>query len=524
MPDRDLVFHVSPVVASWKQEPSLICRFRWWLRELVCLALLISASGAEPVNWLVGRWQLKNEQVEVIAEFTLQGTFRQTTTTAQGGESYSGRFQQVGQILQLKPEGALPALAFSCRLIDPETLELTDATGQGVQMKRLPAAELSRGSNPLAKKADGALAPSGPTETTTNKVALADASGLAREPASASAGRKPASLSLERFWEPNERAYTFLKPAGWTVTGGVFNVNPLQVNGPGNTLAPKNDLSVKKDAAGTVMFRWAPVWFYADLTFAPMAAGFPPGSYYKGMQVKSIPTPKSFLIELLEKTRPQASQLKVIAEDSMREVVDAYVRSNQQVNAGLVQMGLRPNAYDAAALLVEYREGELQFREALVTVIVDTRASTFAWSNERTIMMRAPATEYEAWKPVLDVIRTSDHINPQWRAELEKNIDARARNARETDRYINRVANEILEHRRQTHAEMRHEQWLFISGQNEYKNPFTGEIERDTSYYRHRWVNNRGDIILTDQNDFDPNEKEEYKTREWQRSPVWDRQ
>jgi hypothetical protein len=37
-------------------------------------------------------------------------------------------------------------------------------------------------------------------------------------------------------------------------------------------------------------------------------------------------------------------------------------------------------------------------------------------------------------------------------------------------------------------------------------------------------VNNRGDIILTDQNDFDPNEKEEYKTREWQRSPVWDRQ
>ena len=73
-------------------------------------------------------------------------------------------------------------------------------------------------------------------------------------------------------------------------------------------------------------------------------------------------------------------------------------------------------------------------------------------------------------------------------------------------------------------AENRHEQWLFISGQEEYKNPFTGAIERGTSEYRYRWENNRGEILYTDENGFDPNRTEEFNTKEWKRSEAWDRQ
>ena len=65
-----------------------------------------------------------------------------------------------------------------------------------------------------------------------------------------------------------------------------------------------------------------------------------------------------------------------------------------------------------------------------------------------------------------------------------------------------------------------YEQWLFISGQEEYKNPFTGKTELGTSQYRYRWVNNQGDILYSDENSFDPNKYEEYKTREWKPSPV----
>jgi hypothetical protein len=63
-------------------------------------------------------------------------------------------------------------------------------------------------------------------------------------------------------------------------------------------------------------------------------------------------------------------------------------------------------------------------------------------------------------------------------------------------------------------------QWLFISGQEEYTNPFTGQTDIDTSYYPYRWMNKQGDVIYADENSFDPNELEEYKTREWKRSPT----
>jgi len=76
-----------------------------------------------------------------------------------------------------------------------------------------------------------------------------------------------------------------------------------------------------------------------------------------------------------------------------------------------------------------------------------------------------------------------------------------------------------VENRRRTHAEIRHEQWLFLTGQEEYTNPYTGKAELDTSSYRHRWVNNQGDYFYTDENSLDPNKYEEYNSREWKRTP-----
>jgi hypothetical protein len=238
------------------------------------------------------------------------------------------------------------------------------------------------------------------------------------------------------------------------------------------------------------------------------------------MLVKPLPSAKQFLTELFQSTRPQATNVNIVAEDPMREVVEACFRSNQQVNAHLRQMGLRPNSYEALAMLVEYTEGGQRFREALTTTITDARGGAFMWSNEETIAFRAPAAEFEMWKPALDTIRSSVQVNPQWAAAVTRAMGERAKSALETQRYINKVASEIAENRRRTNAEIRHEQWLFITGQEEYTNPFTGQNERDTSSYPYRWVNNQGDNLYTDENSFDPNKFEEYNTREWKRTPI----
>jgi hypothetical protein len=61
--------------------------------------------------------------------------------------------------------------------------------------------------------------------------------------------------------------------------------------------------------------------------------------------------------------------------------------------------------------------------------------------------------------------------------------------------------------------------WYFKDAVQE----ITGDIERGTSAYPYRWENNQGEVLYTDQNGFDPNRNEEYNTKEWKRSQVWDR-
>jgi hypothetical protein len=459
--------------------------------------------SAECNSSIIGSWQFKNEQIEIVAEFLPDGTFRQVNVTSKGRETYTGRFQLAGQTLNIHPQGAPQPQQIICRFADADTILATYPSGETLQWKRLKGARTQEKPSKAPEPQSGA--------------AVKGAAG----PATFSPTGKRPTLLMQRTWEPKEKAFTFLVPNGWIFKGGVFNVNPLTQNGPGNSMAPKCDLVVQRDDRGTVMIRFAPSWNYADLTYSPTGFSFfKPGQYYQGMLVKVMPTPKQFLTELFQAARPQASQVTVVAEDPMREMVAAVYRANQQVNQQLQQMGLKPNRYDGLAILVEYTEGGQRYREVLRTIITDARTGAFMWTNEHTIQFRAPMNEFEAWKPALDVIHNSIELNPQWIAAVTRAMDQRAKMALDTQRYINKVANEIVENRRRTHAEIRYENYLFITGQDEYINPFTKKVELDTSAYRHRWMNNHGDILYTDESTYDPQEHEKRPNYEWKKTPV----
>ncbi len=469
------------------------------LTVFLCLFAPSSLLGSPSI---VGNWHFKGEQLEIFAEFSGDGSFRQVNITPKGRETYTGRYQWTGQVLSILPQGAPQPQQITCRFADGDTILATYPSGETLQWRRLK--ETGSGEKPVT------------APKVTQSAPMKGAAG----PAPSSAAKRP-TLLMQRTWEPNEKAFTFMVPKGWIFSGGIFNVNPQTQNGPGNSMAPKCDLTVKKDEQGTVMIRFAPAWNYADLTYSPTGFGlFRPGQYYQGMLVKVLPTPKQFLTEIFKTVRPQAKQVTVIAEDSMREMVEAVSKANQQVNRQLQQMGLKPNRYEGLALLVEYTEGAQRFREVLRTIITDARTGAFMWTNEYTIQFRAPMNEFEAWKPALDVIYNSIELNPQWMAAVTKAMDQRAKMALDTQRYINKVANDIVENRRRTHAEIRYENYLFISGQDEYVNPFTKKVELDTSAYRHRWMNNQGDILYTDENAYDPNKYEQRPNLEWKATPV----
>jgi hypothetical protein len=470
------------------------------LRSALLVVLVLCALEASGSPSLLGSWGTTHAQVEMLAEFLADGTFHQVVQGLQGRQAFSGRYQLNGQTLYLQADGGQPAVQAVCRFTDPDTAVVAYASGETLTWKRVSVQTPSP-------------APPKPSEPPSAAVVTPTAGGVSP--------KTIRTLMMQRIWEPREQAFSFLLPQGWTLEGGVFNVNPLQMNGPGNTTTPKCDLTVKADARGTVMLRWVPSWNYADLSLAPTGWGtFRPGMHYQGMPVRPIVGARQFLTELIKGMRPQAADIKIVAEDPLPEVAAAYARRAELINQNLQKLGLAPTRFEALALVVEYREAGEHFREVLSTTIADARGGAFMWSNDDTIAFRAPASRFEEWKPAIDTIRASRQPNPQWVAAVTKASGERAKAALETQRYIATVANQIVENRRRTHAEIRHEQWLFISGQEEYTNPFNGQTERDTSYYGYRWVNNQGDVIYTDENSFDPNTIEEYKTREWKRTPI----
>jgi hypothetical protein len=487
---------------------------------MVILLIVLAFAGrvqAQQPGSIVGRWHSKDAVQEITADFGADGSFYQVLRSASGRMESRGRYRLTGRVLVIEIDGEPQPLQSQCRFTDADTLVLTYPTGEVIRAQRVRSG--------TATQSAASAQPATPSnQTPTPKPQPVPKTAAPATPASGMGGSRPVTILLQRVWEPNEKAFTVLVPRGWATTGGIFNVNPLKTNGPGNTISPKCDFSVRSDERGTLMLRWVPSWNYADLTLSPTGHSlFRPGQYYQGMLVKLLVTPRQFLTELLRAERPQASGLRVIAEDPMQEIAEAYSRKSQQINAQLRQMNLAPNRFECLAMLVEYSESGRLFRESVMTTIADARGGAFMWSNDDTVMFRAPADEFDAWKPVLDMVRSSRKMNPQWVAAVTKAMGQRAQAALETQQYINRVAHEIVENRRRTHAEIRHENWLFISGQEEYKNPFTGEIERGTSAYPYRWENNQGDVLYTDQNGFDPNRIEQYNTREWKRSQVWDR-
>ena len=193
---------------------------------------------------------------------------------------------------------------------------------------------------------------------------------------------------------------------------------------------------------------------------------------------------------------------------------------DQQANAALRAIGLPGMEYSAGGIVVEYgEEGEI-YREGLLTAIIDNRGSALSWSNEYTHAMRAPVDQAEKLRPVFNIIRQSVQLDSQWLARVLQASADRARVARETQEYMERVGREIAENRDRMRSEIQYESYLFLTGQEDYVNPYTGKVEVDSSEYPFRWTTETGDLVYSADRDFDPNAVREINQVEWKRTPV----
>jgi len=427
--------------------------------------------------------------------------------------------------VELEEKAKLKLNVKAGRVLSDECIRSTVVVGKVVQDGKEQDIESRTTTEMKTTFAPGICAPAKPSVGAESKPS-ATTTGMA-----ASAGEKPkrddmkpVSVILRRQWEPRQKAFSVLVPAGWLIEGGLFSVDPTQGGGTLNAIETKCDFTVKKDAAGSVMVRWCPTWNFVDFSrsqaFATMSGLFPVGRIYNGALVKPMPTIEDYLVEGFRLVRPTATDARITQRVALPEVAEILHVMNKDINATMAQLGKAPMTFTAGAVVFDYTEGAVRYREAAATALCDWRAGTGLWNNQFTFHMRAPSDQADAWKPVCDIVRQSLQINPQWLAAYVKAVGERGQQAAETFRTLARIDQEIFERRSKQRSAIQDENYLLLTGQEDYVNPFTGQAERDTSDYKHRWTNSAGDRYYSNAYGSDPNKDPAVNQLEWKQTLV----
>jgi hypothetical protein len=343
---------------------------------------------------------------------------------------------------------------------------------------------------------------------------------------------RPHTVAFRRVAEPKENAFTILAPRDWKTEINLFRINPMQVGGWGNSFVAKCDLTVKKDDAGTVMFRSLPTYNYMDFSVSPsltmLAAMFQPGSHYQGMQVKPMPAVQGFLDEMFRSVHPHAQEVKVTERKELPELAAVFAKVNQAANAELAAVGGRIN-YAAGAMVVEYTEDGVRYKEADWAVLSDNRTLAGIWANDQSMLMRAPLAEARAWQPILETVMRSIRLNIDWLKQEMRASEQRAQMSLEqqqqqqqrdqqilkVQRDLQQMDHDIWSSRAQTNERIQHDSYLTLTGQQDYVNPFTREVETDTSDYRYRWETSGGEKLFSDDPNYDPTTDDRIWTKDW---------
>jgi hypothetical protein len=273
--------------------------------------------------------------------------------------------------------------------------------------------------------------------------------------------------------------------------------------GPTNSVGAKIDFAVKRDAAGSAMLHWFANYTYKD----PRAVQgmFPVGSNYMGAVVYPVPTAENFLNEFVfGKQRPQAQSVEVLERRALPELVARY---RQKSAVAITQ-------FDAAAVTVRYTENGVRYREKMMAVIeLVPGAGLGLWTNHDTLAVRAPDAEFDALAGLMSVVEASLKGNPAWVAGENSGAAQRAQSALNHQRYMQDQMARMMDDKRAAQAEIRHSSWLFLTAQDDYINPHTGAVEQGSNQYKHRWENSNGDVIYTDDAEYDPSRDDRLRGR-----------
>ena len=241
-----------------------------------------------------------------------------------------------------------------------------------------------------------------------------------------------------------------------------------------------------------------------------------PGSNYQGMLVAYLQSPEDFIKEfVIPYAHPNAVNVHVTSIKNLSKLAKNYSSRTMQI------ISYDTFSYQAGLVTISYSENDIDYEERIVTVIENWgELGTGMWGNKETFLIRAPKGKLKVYETFFSVIQSSVKINSKW---LQGEIRGQAQRGEivlETQREAQRIGREITEHRQKTNAEIHNDMFLTLTEQEEYVNPYTNEIEIGSNQWHHRWINESGDVIYTDSEDYDPNVDINLNRSNFKRTPI----
>jgi len=239
--------------------------------------------------------------------------------------------------------------------------------------------------------------------------------------------------------EPNEKAFTFLVPENWSISGGITRVSSNLSDAKDDRHEAKLYLKLTSpDAKSTLC------WLPNNNYFAPgksrKTKNQPSEKNTSNFPEMSLLSPADFGIQIaFPFAHPHASELRIIENKKLEEVAKEYqllsTLSSPKKNCDFM----------AASVTIQYLENGTTFRERIICVIESSNDSG-NWGNRDTWYIRSKTDQFVEMLPTFSTICKSVRVNPIW---IEKEILLQQKEIRAdiSNKDLSTIEKEIYEQR-----------------------------------------------------------------------------
>lgn len=325
----------------------------------------------------------------------------------------------------------------------------------------------------------------------------------------AEAGGGASSVQWVKWTDPRENAFTMDVPRGWSVSGGLIRLNPVDPRGVWQIVSPDGQIRITGGDAQIPLF--------TEPSALLAQTGFPEGSWYSPgygvkFMVRRYLTGTAFAQEYV--ATKVASGLAGLNATTVRDRPDAVQALNaiySQFNTyGVVSLSLT-----AGEVHFTCRKGGQPLGGYYFAATQRTQGQGFAqWMVQWLFGYLAAQDKAALAQSVMTHVIGSIRLNPQW-VRMQQQLTANVSQiVARTSEEISQIIHSTWQHRQNVYDDLARKWSNMILGQTDVVDPLTGETWKVASGHNYYWRKMHTDT-MAGTTIFDPPDMDFTPLKEW---------